>query len=132
MTGADFREYVGEIKEVPKEGGKEGEMMDSVGNIHRFKEVKEKLRVLARSSPEDKYLLTTGLQQCGSVVAMTGDGTNDAPALKKSNVGFAMGITGTEVAKAAADIVLLDDNFSSIVVALKYGRSVYDNVRMFL
>jgi len=107
-------------------------MMDSVGNLAKFREVKEHLRVLARSSPEDKFLLSTGLQQCDHVVAMTGDGSNDAPALKKSNVGFAMGITGTDVAKAAADIVLLDDNFTSIVVALRYGRSVFDNVRKFL
>lgn len=87
---------------------------------------------MARCSPADKFLLSTGLQQKGCTVAMTGDGTNDAPALKKSNVGFAMGITGTDVAKSAADIVLLDDNFSSIVVALRYGRSVFDNVRKFL
>lgn len=131
MTGADFREYVGEIKRIDNPD-KEGELMDSVGNLNRFREVKEHLKVLARSSPEDKFLLSTGLQQCNHVVAMTGDGTNDAPALKKSNVGFAMGITGTDVAKAAADIVLLDDNFTSIVVALRYGRSVYDNVRKFL
>ena len=87
---------------------------------------------MARSTPEDKLLLTTGLQQIGHVVAITADGSNDAPALKASNVGFAMGITGTDVAKSAADIVLLDDNFTSIVVALRYGRSVYDNVRKFL
>jgi len=131
MTGADFREKVGEIK-IIDDPEKPGKTMDSVGNLKAFREVKEHLRVLARSSPQDKFLLSTGLQQCGAVVAMTGDGSNDAPALKKSNVGFAMGITGTDVAKAAADIVLLDDNFTSIVVALKYGRSVYDNVRKFL
>lgn len=90
------------------------------------------MKVLARSSPEDKYILVTGIQDSGGVVAVTGDGTNDAPALTKADVGFAMGITGTDVAKGASDIILLDDNFSSIVVALKYGRNVYDNVRKFL
>jgi Ca2+ transporting ATPase len=87
---------------------------------------------LARSSPEDKYLLVTGIQDCNGVVAVTGDGTNDAPALTKADVGFSMGITGTDVAKGASDIILLDDNFTSIVVALRYGRNVYDNVRKFL
>jgi Ca2+ transporting ATPase len=90
------------------------------------------LRVLARSSPEDKYLLVTGIQIDSGVVAVTGDGSNDAPALKKADVGFGMNITGTDIAKGASDIVLLDDNFSSILVALRYGRNVYDNVRKFL
>jgi len=107
-------------------------MIDYVKNMKRFREVKKELRVLARSSPEDKYILVTGIQACEGVVAVTGDGTNDAPALTKADVGFAMGITGTDVAKGACDIILLDDNFTSIVVALRYGRSVYDNVRKFL
>jgi Ca2+ transporting ATPase len=88
--------------------------------------------VLARSTPEDKYLLVTGLRNDGSVVAVTGDGTNDAPALKRADVGFSMGITGTEVAKEASEIVLLDDNFSSMVTAVKWGRNIYNNVRKFL
>jgi Ca2+ transporting ATPase len=88
--------------------------------------------VLARSSPDDKYLMATGLKQLGNVVAMTGDGTNDAPALKKADIGFAMGIAGTEVAKEASGIILLDDNFSSIVTAMKWGRNIFDCIRKFL
>ena len=98
----------------------------------QFRLIKDKLKVLARSTPEDKYMLVTGLKQLDSVVAVTGDGTNDAPALKKADVGFAMGITGTEVAKEASDIILLDDNFASIITAVKWGRNIYTNVRKFL
>eukprot|EP00698_Gefionella_okellyi_P009109 TRINITY_DN228_c0_g1_i1.p1 TRINITY_DN228_c0_g1~~TRINITY_DN228_c0_g1_i1.p1 ORF type:complete len:1015 (-),score=272.16 TRINITY_DN228_c0_g1_i1:297-3341(-) len=91
-----------------------------------------KLKVLARSSPSDKHLLVSRLRELGEVVAVTGDGTNDAPALKVADVGLSMGITGTEVAKEASDIVILNDNFSSIVAAVKWGRGVYDNIRKFL
>jgi Ca2+ transporting ATPase len=93
---------------------------------------KQDLKVLARSSPEDKYILVTGLKELGKVVAVTGDGTNDAPALNRADVGFAMGITGTDVAKNASDIVLTDDNFCSVLTAIKYGRNIYDSVRKFL
>jgi len=91
-----------------------------------------KLQVLARSSPTDKHLLVSTLRKMGEVVAVTGDGTNDAPALKESDVGLAMGIAGTEVAKEAADIVILDDNFLSIVKSVLWGRSVFNNIRKFL
>ncbi|KAK2006090.1 calcium-translocating P-type ATPase [Colletotrichum eremochloae] len=91
-----------------------------------------KLQVLARSSPEDKRILVTRLKALGETVAVTGDGTNDAPALKAADVGFSMGISGTEVAKEASAIVLMDDNFASIVTALKWGRAVNDAVQKFL
>ncbi|GLC46005.1 ATF/CREB activator [Pleodorina starrii] len=105
------------------------------GDAEALKELKSKInhvRVLARSSPEDKLQLVRLLKELGEVVAVTGDGTNDAPALKESDVGLAMGIAGTEVAKEAADIVILDDNFSSIVKSVLWGRSVFSNIRKFL
>ncbi|KAG6008727.1 hypothetical protein E4U21_003922 [Claviceps maximensis] len=91
-----------------------------------------KLHVLARSSPEDKRILVKRLKDKGETVAVTGDGTNDAPALKMADVGFSMGIAGTEVAKEASAIILMDDNFASIVKALKWGRAVNDAVKRFL
>ncbi len=95
-------------------------------------EMLPKLQVLARSSPEDKRILVTKLKALGETVAVTGDGTNDAPALKAADVGFSMGISGTEVAKEASAIVLMDDNFTSIITALKWGRAVNDAVQKFL
>ncbi|KAJ3431640.1 calcium-transporting atpase [Anaeramoeba flamelloides] len=100
--------------------------------IEEKKKVIPNLQVLARSSPQDKYDLVTLLKEMGEVVSVTGDGTNDAPALNQAHVGLSMGITGTDVAKEASDIVILDDNFKSIVLAIMWGRSVYDNIRKFL
>ena len=90
------------------------------------------LQVLARSSPEDKRILVAHLRKLGETVAVTGDGTNDGPALKTADVGFSMGIAGTEVAKEASSIILLDDNFKSIVTAISWGRAVNDAVSKFL
>ncbi|CAG8488589.1 9310_t:CDS:2 [Diversispora eburnea] len=95
-------------------------------------DVVPKLQVLARSSPEDKRILVLKLREQGEIVAVTGDGTNDGPALKSADVGFSMGIAGTEVAKEASSIILMDDNFSSIVKAIMWGRSVNDAVKKFL
>jgi len=91
-----------------------------------------KLQIIARCSPEDKLTLVRRLIELGEVVAVTGDGTNDVPALCEADVGFAMGISGTEVAKDACDIILLDDNFSSIERAVLWGRGVYDAIRKFI
>jgi calcium-translocating P-type ATPase len=131
MEGKQFREYVGGLN---KDGinEKTKKKMEKVGNEANFSKVIAQLRVLACSSPKDKYLLVTGLRNLGSIVAVTGDGTNDAPALKKADVGFAMGKVGTEVAKEASDIILLDDNFKSIVTAVKWGRNIYASIRKFL
>lgn len=130
-TGKAFRAKVGEtLQEVVDE--KTGKTTEHLRNRKEFGNYHKQLRVLARSSPMDKRILVTGMQAYQGVVAVTGDGTNDAPALRKADVGFSMGITGTQVAQSASDIILLDDNFSSIVVALRYGRNVYDSVRKFL
>lgn len=91
-----------------------------------------RLQVLARSSPEDKRILVRRLKELGETVAVTGDGTNDGPALKMADVGFSMGIAGTEVAKEASAIILMDDNFASIVKAIMWGRAVNDAVKKFL
>ena len=98
----------------------------------QLNQVIPRLQVLARSSPDDKKLLVRHLKKLGETVAVTGDGTNDAPALKAADVGFSMGIAGTEVAKEASAIIIMDDNFVSIVKAIQWGRTVNDAVKKFL
>ncbi|XP_057805178.1 calcium-transporting ATPase 8, plasma membrane-type [Salvia miltiorrhiza] len=95
-------------------------------------EIADKISVMGRSSPNDKLLLVQALRKRGHVVAVTGDGTNDAPALHEADIGLAMGIQGTEVAKESSDIIILDDNFASVVKVVRWGRSVYANIQKFI
>ena len=129
LEGEIFRVICGGIT---KTQGKDGNLEITLNNKEAFRHTVQKLKVIARASPEDKFILVFGLKELGNIVAVTGDGTNDAPALRQAHVGFAMGIRGTDIAKEAADVVLLDDSFSSIVTACKYGRNIYDCIRKFV
>ncbi|XP_021899589.1 putative calcium-transporting ATPase 13, plasma membrane-type [Carica papaya] len=109
----------------------EGEEFRNYSPEERMEKV-DKICVMARSSPFDKLLMVQCLKQKGYVVAVTGDGTNDAPALKEADIGLSMGIQGTEVAKESSDIVILDDNFASVATVLRWGRCVYTNIQKFI
>ena len=131
LDGETFRKLSGNItKQIDTSTGKIKSI--HLNNISLFAKTVSNLKLIARASPEDKYLLVFGLKKLNNIVAVTGDGTNDAPALKQAHVGFAMGKRGTDIAKEAADIILLDDSFSSIVTACKFGRNVYDSIRKFI
>lgn len=132
LEGSEFKELTkGYRKTEENVAGKKITKFELVDE-KKFTEVVQNLKVIGRASPDDKFLLVFGLKKIGNIVAVTGDGTNDAPALINSHVGFAMGKRGTDIAKESSDIVLLDDSFSSIITAIKYGRNVYDCVRKFL
>ena len=133
LDGKKFREMVGDLqwREETNDDGKKIKI-PYVKDMHAFQKLEPKLRVIGRCLPTDKLLLVTGLQTLGRVVSVTGDGANDAPALNKADVGLAMGKTGTDICREAAKIVLLDDNFSSIISAVMFVSSVHTRAEISL
>ena len=143
-AGIEVKMITGDTVETARAIGREIGLLDSAAALaltsaefnalsdDELKAQMPHLRILARALPKDKYRLVGLLQEQRQVVAMTGDGTNDAPALKRADVGLAMGISGTEVAKEASKIVLLDDSFNTIVRAVQWGRSLYENIQRFV
>lgn len=127
-------DYIGTAEAIGRELGITGRAItgEELDNIKDLEKVVEEIGIYARVNPEHKMKIVEAFKRRGHIVAMTGDGVNDAPALKKSNIGIAMGISGTDVAKEASDVVLTDDNFTSIVNAIEEGRGIYENIRNFV
>jgi len=133
FEGDEFRTLTkGYNTKVLKNNSKKEIIEYNLNNEYLFSHYTSSLKIIARASPDDRFLLVLGLKQKGEIVAVTGKAIKDAPALKKADVGFALGKVGTEIAKEAADIIIKDDKFSSILSAIKYGRNVYETIKKFI